>query len=439
MIKRHTFENGFQLVYQKSHQTIPLTSIHILCNVGSAYEIEPIRGGSHLVEHMCFKGTHDRSNAHNLLLQYNKIGANINAYTEKRITGYTLACDDAHVANSIKTLADMLLDSVFSEKEFNKEQHVVVEETIRIKDNSENVLEKLLDEQYFRGSSYQYPIDIIDYHPSATHLKYNDIRQWYEWFYRPDNMVCSVVSNLSFASIMKIITSSTFMKNQKKSTAQVYFYPTLHLTPINDHFVYCKKKGVSVMTVHVGFRTCSYYSHDKYKIKILKHIFNGLSGRLFTAFRTKRGLTYHTSTHSTYYEHAGYFNFYIETDPRKIVSNGKTDGVMPILISLIMDLLVHGITEKELETAKENCKGKFLIELQSIDSVANYNGLSTILNDKDVPFQNIYNKHIKPIICKQVNDVIRKYITYENLVAGFVYDSELPKDTIEHLFSVLKK
>ena len=73
MIKHHTFDNGFQVVYQKSEQVIPLTCTHIFCNVGSAFEILPIQGVSHLVEHMCFKGTREHSKARNLLMEYNKL------------------------------------------------------------------------------------------------------------------------------------------------------------------------------------------------------------------------------------------------------------------------------------------------------------------------------------------------------------------------------
>ena len=135
MIKRHMFENGFQVVYQKSEQSIPLTCIYVFCNVGSAFEIDGIRGASHLVEHMCFKGTQSHMKAHNLLVQYNKIGASFNAYTEKRFTTYTLTCDDNHVQNCTKLLSDMLLQSSFPKNEFAKEQHVVVEENIKIKEN----------------------------------------------------------------------------------------------------------------------------------------------------------------------------------------------------------------------------------------------------------------------------------------------------------------
>ena len=438
MIKRHTFENGFQLVYQKSEQSIPVTCIHVFCNVGSAYEIDPIRGASHLVEHMCFKGTHDHMEPRTLLVEYNKIGARINAYTEKRVTCYTLTCDDAHSTPSIMRLADMLLHSAFSRKEFNKEQHVVVEENIRTKDNHAYMLEKSLDTLYFRGSSYEHPIDSIHYHPNAAFLKYEDMLQWYKWFYRPGNMVCSIVSNLSFDRILHIIQSSVFTANQPTSVAPLYLYPTHTLQPITNHFIYHKKKGVSALHLHLGFRTCGYHSKDKYIITLLTHVLNGFSGRLFTAFRTKRGLTYHSSAETTYHEHMGYLHFSIETNPMKILQDGTHDGILPILLQLIADLIHHGITEKELRIAKGNYKGKSLLALQSIDMLTEYNGINTVLHANDVPLRMIYKTHIEPITCAQVHHVIRKYITYNNLVVGIVHDHPISEKKIEQMCTNLK-
>ena len=434
MIKRHTFENGFQVVYQKSEQAIPLTCVHVFCSVGSAFEIPPIRGASHLVEHMCFKGTREHSKARNLLMEYNKVGAYFNAYTEKRYTTYTLTCDDNHIERCTTLLSEMLLNSSFSKKEFYKEQHVVVEENIRTKDNNTYMLEKALDKLYFKGSSYENPIDIIDYHPSPTHLKYEDIYQWYKWFYRPSNMVCSVVSNIPFAKIVAFLKKSYFMNAVTSHPAQIHFYPTLSIEPINNHFIYHKKKGIAATILHVGFRTCSSYSNDIYIITLLKHILNGFSGRLFTIFRTKRGLTYRSSAKSVYQEHTGYFNFHIETDPQKLIDDGEDKGIIPILIQLIKDLKRNGVTAKEVEVAKGNFKGKYLINLQSIDTLAEYNGVSTILKNNEVSFNKIYDTHIKSISSQQINKIINKYFILDNLAVGIVYDHEIPKKKIEQMF-----
>jgi hypothetical protein len=433
MIKRHTFENGFQVVYQKSEQTIPLTCIHVFCNVGSAFEIDPIRGASHLVEHMCFKGTKDHSKPRNLLMEYNKVGAYFNAYTEKRYTTYTLTCDDTHIEHCTTLLSDMLLNSSFSRKEFDKEQHVVVEENIRTKDNDGYMLEKALDAIYFNGSSYQHPIDIIDYHPNATYLHYEDIYQWYKWFYHPANMICSIVSNVPFQKIIAFLKKTHFMNMKALSPAEQYLYPVRSLQSITDHFVYHRKKGLSAVILHVGFRTCSYYSDDMYAIKVLKHIMNGFSGRLFTAFRTKRGLTYRSSANTLYHEHTGYFNFHIQTDPKKLMEDEQHDGVLQILLDVIKDLKENGVTPKEVEVAKGNCKGGSLLDLQSIDTLANYNGVAAVLKKDTVVFNDVYKTYIESITYQQVNRVIKKYMIYSNLVVGIVHDHAIPKKKIESM------
>jgi predicted Zn-dependent peptidase len=391
---------------------------------------------------MCFKGTHSRMKARNLLMQYNKIGASFNAYTEKRFTTYTLTCDDNHVQNCTKLLSDMLLHSSFPRKEFAKEQHVVVEENIKTNDNDEYMLEKALDLQYFRGSSYEHPIDIIDYHPSPTYLKYEDMYQWYKWFYRPSNMVLSVISNLSFDAILKSIRHSEFVIERPLSVAPIHLYPTLEIQPIAEHFIYRKKSSLAATILHVGFRTCDFYNKDKYVLQLLKHVLNGFSGRLFTTFRSTHGLTYNSSASVLYHEHAGTFSIELQTDPTKLLYNAtdKKDGrgVIPILIELICNLIQHGVTQKELEIAKGNCKGKTLLHIQSIDTLAEYNGIHTILGVHDANYMKVYDTYIAPITCKQIHTVIRKYMTYDRLMVGIVHKDVIQKNKIESFFQQLK-
>ena len=121
--KSHRFSNGFRVIYQESSQSIPVSSMHVFCDVGSIFEVDGIRGASHLVEHMCFKGTETIREARNLLVQYNKIGADFNAYTEKRYTTYHINCDDAHVPMCMKLMSDMILHSSFSHNCF--ELHIL--------------------------------------------------------------------------------------------------------------------------------------------------------------------------------------------------------------------------------------------------------------------------------------------------------------------------
>jgi hypothetical protein len=138
-IKKITFPNGFRFVYEKLRNSAPITSIQVFCDLGSVYENDETRGISHFIEHMTFKGTKKNPNSIKLFLEYDKIGAELNAYTDKRFTCYMVKCEDEHVENSLKVLADMLLNSTFDRTEYKKEEKVVIEENINSNDDPEEI------------------------------------------------------------------------------------------------------------------------------------------------------------------------------------------------------------------------------------------------------------------------------------------------------------
>ena len=438
-IKTHTFPNGFRVVYQKSMSSLPISHIYAFCKVGSVFETDRVRGASHFVEHMCFKGTHKRPEARKILKEFDKIGAVFNAYTEKRYTAYQVSCDDKHVHHCMDILGDIMMNSMFPKKEYDKEQKVVVEESIKSMNSRSGVLDEHMSSILYRGSSYEYPIDCLKYHPSPTFLKYDDIVEWYHWFYHPSNMVFSIVSNISFASILAILKKTDYTKMDRHASEKRPVFaleqPNLTISPVqapnnNDtRVVFFPKKGVSTDTIRIDFRTCSRFSNDLYSIQLLRSILNGLSGRLFTALRTKHGLTYNASCDSDYREHTGYLSFDIQTDPSKIIydSDSKHVGVLPVVFQLLTDLKKKGITQEELESAKGKIQGKFLLGMQSMGGIAEYNGTEMIFQKEDpvVPYQDIYKTYLAKITKKDVNDVIEKYLIRENMMIGIMYEKKI--------------
>ena len=451
-IKTHVFPNGFKVVYQKSIQPLPITTIYNFCNVGSAYETDRVRGASHFVEHMCFKGTQKRKEARDILKQYDQIGAFFNAYTEKRYTTYIVKCNDKYVQHCSEILGDMLINSMFPRKEFDKEQKVVVEESIRGMNDDEYMLQERMDQIVYRGSTYEYPIDCLKYHPSPTFLQYDDIFEWYHWFYHPSNMICSIVSNLSFSTILSILKKTAFITKDKhrqismKKPEFVLDYPILSLSPVSDskkspaRIEYYPKKGVSTDIINIVFRTCDRSSPDKYPLKVLKHILNGLSGKLFTALRTKHGLTYNSECNVEYYEHTGYLSIQIQTDPTKVIEDNHHVGVLPIVLRLLSDLKTKGVTQEDIRVSKGNIKGKFILSMQSMDTITEYNGIESVYlassacqTNTFISYPDIYETCIEKITKSQIEDVIDKYLVRENMVVGIMYEKGLNKKKIEEI------
>jgi zinc protease len=437
---KHEFPNGFQFVYEQSLHHIPITHINIYVKVGSAYETQRVRGVSHLVEHMCFKGTHHIQKPRNILLQYNQVGAYFNAYTEKRYTCYVVVCDNEHIEKISQQMADMILHSSFSKKEFDKEQHVVVEENIRLKDNHAAILEVKVDECIYKGSSYQFPIDSISYHPTATHLSYQDTVDWYKSHYHPSNMVCSIVSSLSYSKIMNLLKKTVFMENNSNTPSRFALpTPVLSLKPIHHILIKKQQSGMSLDLISIAFRTCSMYDNDYYPLMVVKHIMNGFSGKLFTLLRTNHGLTYRSSCALQFHEHTGYLSINIQTDPNKVMNskNGVRKGVMSLVMRLL-NQMKHGVSEEDVRIAKGNLKGTYLLSQQDDENMVEYNGKCALFNMKRVPYHHIYKKYIAHLTVASINKVIQKYIYYDNMVFGIMFDKEIPTKQLEEVCHLLR-
>ena len=433
MIQRHTFQNGLELIYQSSDRSIPITSIYVFCKVGSAYETDSIRGASHFVEHMLFKGTEKVKKVKNLLLKYNNIGSESNGFTVHKYTCYYIKSDDQYFEKAYDILADVLLHSTFPKKEFDKEQHVVVEENIKNEDDNINLITERIESIYYKGTSYAYPVDCMKYHPTPTHLKYGDMYDWYKWWYVPSNMIISIVSQLPFSYIKNIVATSEMTKKHNRIVTPSFglSVPNLQLLPIGPFSVnYYHKKGTNATIVSVGFRTCSHTSKDTYRLLLIKSILNGIGGRLFIEFRTKYGYTYKTSCVVNNHEHTGYFSIFLQTDPDKIME------VLAILVRFL-DNLKKGITTEELHRGKIRIQGEILRNMENIDTFAIHNGEESIFSAEIIPYQELYLRRFARITKKQVNDVIDRYFRKENMVACILYDKEINKKKIDLLFDRL--
>ena len=117
-INKFIFPNGFRLIHEISKSNIPVSSIYAFVDIGSVYETENVRGGSHFIEHMCFKGTKQIKTSEQISIEYDKIGSYFNAFTEKRLTCYKVKTQDDYIEHCTVILSDIILNSTFSKKEF---------------------------------------------------------------------------------------------------------------------------------------------------------------------------------------------------------------------------------------------------------------------------------------------------------------------------------
>lgn len=437
-IQTHDFSNGFRLIYEKPFSKVNITNIKVYCKLGSANEnTEDTHGVSHFIEHMCFKGTKKIPKPIDIFTKYDEIGAYFNATTDKEHTYYSVKCDDDYVCNCLYILSDMLINSTFNEKEYKKEEKVVIEENEISNDDPEDILDENVEMLLYEGTSYARPVDTISYHKNR--LNHKTVKYMYDLFYHPHQMVISVVSHLPFENVIQMIEKTYFIKTTKKliEIPEKYKVNKIVLPQNNIKYSFKKKTGFNVSHLCVCFRTTT---DDKYVLNLLNYILSGpMSAKLFMILREENGLTYSSDTDTNYYDAYGDFRIYASAMDEKILKNGKKKGVLPLLINLINHLIKQGVNEEEIVLAKGYLKGTMELDLEDSDTLTSYNGENLILyeNKKIIPYSHIFEEKYKNITKKQIDDVIKKYFKKQNMTFCFIgeklNDMEILKQECEKI------
>ena len=122
-----TLPNGIRVL----HREIPHSRvIHcgFVMDAGSRDEALDEGGIAHFIEHMIFKGTAKRKTFH-ILNYLESVGGDINAYTSKEKTCIYATITPEYLDRAAELLSDITFNSIFPEKEIQKERQVISEET----------------------------------------------------------------------------------------------------------------------------------------------------------------------------------------------------------------------------------------------------------------------------------------------------------------------
>ena len=204
-VRRGTLSNGLTYYIKENPEPPNRVQLRLGVRAGSVLEEESERGLAHFVEHMAFNGT--AAFAGNEIIDYlesigSGFGPDVNAYTGFDETVYILELptDDAEVlATGFDILSEWAYAISFDPEELERERGVVLEEwRVRLGANA-----RINDQQLpvlFGDSRYseRLPIGLPDILQTAS---VEDLRGFYERWYRPDMMAVVAVGDFDPAQI----------------------------------------------------------------------------------------------------------------------------------------------------------------------------------------------------------------------------------------------
>ena len=193
VISEYRLDNGLQLIVKADHRA-PVVVSQVWYKVGASYEHNGITGISHILEHMMFKGTQNLApNAFSKIIAAN--GGRENAFTGRDYTAYFQILQKDRLPVSFRLEAERMANLLIDEKELIKEREVVAEERrLRTDDNPQNRLWEAFHAAAFVSSPYHHPI--IGWMSDIRHYNAQDLRQWYQKWYAPNNATLVVAGDV---------------------------------------------------------------------------------------------------------------------------------------------------------------------------------------------------------------------------------------------------
>lgn len=418
MHKMVSYPNGLRLIMKKL-DFLRSVSVGVWVGAGSAYENNEINGISHFIEHMLFKGTTNRS-AFDIADTIDKIGGQINAFTAKEVTCYYTKSIDEHLDQCLDILSDMFFNSVFDEKELEKEKKVVIEEISMTEDSPEDVCHELLAKLFFEGSPLGQPI--IGNADNVNSFDKAKIKQFMADHYCPQNVVIAVAGNIDFDKVSDMVDKFFNQKFKEDSCLKSVPAPK-HVSKPNFG---SKIKQLEQASIAIGFPSPVFNSEDTHAMMIMSNILGGsMSSRLFQKIREELGLAYSVYSYMSSYKNNGLFSIYCGTNPQNIEKAVQT------IIDELKKLLKDGITDEEFNRGKEQLKGNFILGQENTTSIMNVYGKMLLVSDEIFDLDKKL-KEINAVTKADVMEVTRKYLDFSKACISCVANRE-SEDLLKYL------
>jgi predicted Zn-dependent peptidase len=374
-------------------------SIGIWADVGSAVEQPQLRGVSHMVEHMLFKGT-ERRTAREIAEEMDGIGGNLNAFTDKEATCYYAKVMDVHLPLAIDVLSDMFLNSRFDPSELAKEQKVVLEEIKMYDDSPDELIHDLFIQTMWRGSNLGSPT--IGFAETVTKLTQGDLRQHMARHYAPNSVVVAAAGNVDHDALVEMLER---VLEPFKGTCKLPVPENPTPTPASLF----RQKDSEQAYVVMGTTGLTVRDERRYVLSVLDTILGGgMSSRLFQEIREKRGLVYTVYSFQAAYRGAGLFAVYAGTSPQSVAE----------CVSVVGDQFVEmrrmSVGDAELTLAKEHIKGSLSLSLESTSGRMIRLGRSEFSLGRDLPIEEIEAK-VEAVTAKEIQELAQELLREENL------------------------
>lgn len=199
---QYTLENGMDVYVIPDHRT-PVVVNFVWYKTGAGDEENGKTGLAHMLEHLMFKGTENIPPQ-----EFSKIvarhGGRDNAFTSYDFTAYFQKVAKENLPKMMEIEADRMQGLTFTQKEFEPERDVVMEERRwRVDSKPQNKFFEELNYYHFPNHAYGRPV--IGWKEDIESYTYEMNHDWYKRWYQPNNAFLILIGDITLEEAKPLV------------------------------------------------------------------------------------------------------------------------------------------------------------------------------------------------------------------------------------------
>ena len=324
---------------------------YFVCNVrahaGFRFETAQDAGLTHFLEHMLHQGSRSFPTSSAISRAVEDLGGIIDGETQPEALEMSVGVHRKHWRKALAVLTDILLNPLFEQEAIEREKRVVAQEIAEYRGEQQRNISaaelaySLLFHEQFSELGLRGSLELLNRFSGRL------VREQYERFFIPENMVVSVAGAFEFDAVLEELSGSLGQMPAGRPLPRVVGVPARR----RRRAIYRLTQRLPVFEVELACHACALRDERFPAVQAAAHILGGgLSSRLFTQVRERQGLVYHIASLAEGYSDAGSLVTLFNVDARSLPE------ALSATLDAVGELVEGGVEPEELERHKETVR-----------------------------------------------------------------------------------
>jgi zinc protease len=355
-VLRRTLKNGLRVVMSPDN-TVPTVGVAVYYDVGSRNEQRGRSGFAHLFEHMMFQGSENVDKGEHFLLVMNR-GGSPNGTTNHDRTNYfqTLPAND--LALGLWLEADRMKSLAITQENFENQRQTVMEERRQSYDNRPYMVSMLRINELAYGDYFPYSHSTIGDMQDLQNAPLSAVQEFFAQYYTPSNAVLSLSGDFDPEAALQLVERyfGDIVTRPKPAFAPA------PLTPQTDERIESMVDPLAELPAfHLAYHIPPDREPDHYPLDLLAIVLGGgESSRLYQKLVKGKQLVQDVDVNTDGRRGPDLFSVWA------ICAAGHTGAeARDVIYKELAEIADKGITERELQKAKNRVRAGFVFALEA--------------------------------------------------------------------------